>query len=117
VAAVRKFDPAIRAQEYRLPSEKRLSGDPLQRVWNQYTDASGKFSAGTWSSEVGKWRITYTEEEYCRILQGISLITDDSGHSVTVSAGDELVIPRGFEGTWEVIEPTHKVYVIYEAGV
>jgi uncharacterized cupin superfamily protein len=33
-----------------------------------------------------------------------------------VVAGDEFVIPRGFEGVWEVIERTRKVYVIYEGA-
>jgi uncharacterized protein len=27
-----------------------------------------------------------------------------------------MVIPRGFRGTWEVLEPTRKTFVIYEAG-
>jgi len=26
------------------------------------------------------------------------------------------VIPRGFEGVWEVLERTRKVYVIYEGA-
>ena len=36
--------------------------------------------------------------------------------AVTVSAGESFVVPRGFVGTWEVVEPTKKTYVIYEAG-
>lgn len=36
------------------------------------------------------------------------------GHSVTVRPGDRFVMPRGFTGTWEVIEPTRKLYVMYE---
>jgi hypothetical protein len=72
--------------------------------------------AGVWSSEVGKWRISYTEEEYCQILQGKSIIADTAGNATTVSAGDSVVVPRGFVGTWEVVEPTRKIYVIYEPG-
>jgi uncharacterized protein len=114
---VRKFDPArVTMQEYYLPGEKLLHGNPKQRVWNHYTDLSEKFSAGEWYSEIGKWKISYTEEEYCQILEGVSVITDDDGQSVTVAAGDNLVVPRGFVGTWEVVEPTRKIYVIYEAG-
>ena len=36
--------------------------------------------------------------------------------AVTVSAGESFVIPRGFVGTWEVVQPTKKIYVVYEAG-
>jgi uncharacterized cupin superfamily protein len=116
VPRVVKFDasqPAV--QEYFLAPEKLLSGNPRQRVWNHYSDAAQKFSAGVWSSEVGKWKISYTEEEYCQILEGRSVITDSDGNATALSVGDHVVVPRGFVGTWEVVEPTRKVYVIYEA--
>jgi uncharacterized cupin superfamily protein len=93
-----------------------LSGNPLQRVWSQYTDASQRFSVGIWECEPGAWRIHYTEEEYCRVMMGRSRLTNADGVVREVTAGDEFVIPRGFEGVWEVIERTRKVYVIYEAG-
>ena len=103
-------------EDYRVPAQKLISGNPKQTVWNAYAGAGGRFLAGIWQSEVGKWRIHYTEEEYCHVLQGVSVITDAQGEAVTVSAGDRFVIPRGFVGTWEVVEPTRKIYVIYEAG-
>ncbi len=78
-----------------------------------YTDPSGQFMAGIWHSERGRWNILYTEEEYCRMLEGVSVITDHAGLPITVRAGDEFVIPAGFRGTWEVLEPTRKRFVIY----
>jgi uncharacterized cupin superfamily protein len=115
--AIRTFEASeVTAQEHFLPAEKLISGNPRQQIWNHYSDASEKFFAGLWQSEVGKWRISYTEEEYCQILEGTSIITDDQGRAVSVSAGDSLVVPRGFVGTWEVVKPTKKIYVIYEAG-
>ncbi len=108
--------PDTPGEDYFLPTEKLIDGNPRQTVWQQYTDPSGKFFAGAWQSEVGKWRISYTEEEYCQILHGVSVITDAVGNGVTVKAGDRFVIPRGFVGSWEVIEPTKKLYVIYEPG-
>jgi uncharacterized cupin superfamily protein len=102
--------------EYLPTPEKILSGNPLQRVWSQYTDASQRFSVGIWECEPGAWRIHYTEEEYCRVMMGRSRLTNADGVVREVTAGDEFVIPRGFEGVWEVIERTRKVYVIYEAG-
>jgi uncharacterized cupin superfamily protein len=114
--SVQKFDSSsVVPEEYFLPSEKLLDGNPKQMVWEHYTDATGKFFAGVWQSEIGKWKIAYTEEEYCQLLEGISIITDITGNSVTVSAGESFVIPRGFTGTWEVVEQTKKIYVIYEA--
>lgn len=102
--------------EYFLAPEKRLAGNPKQQVWLQYTDPSGRFFAGVWASGPGKWKVAYTEEEYCEILAGESVITDDTGDAATVRAGDRFVVPRGFTGTWEVVAATRKVFVIFEPG-
>jgi uncharacterized cupin superfamily protein len=109
-------EPSVAPEQYRVASEKLIAGNPLQTVWMQYADPTGKFFAGVWHSETGKWKIAYTEEEYCRILDGTSIITDAAGTAVTVTAGDAFVIPRGFAGTWEVVSPTRKTFVVYEAG-
>jgi uncharacterized cupin superfamily protein len=114
---VHKFDAAPGpGEEYLLPAEKLIAGNPRQTVWMDYTDPTAKFCTGVWRSEAGKWRIAYTEEEYCRILEGRSVIADTAGRAVTVTAGDSFVIPRGFVGTWEVVEPTRKRFVIYDRG-
>jgi uncharacterized cupin superfamily protein len=113
---VRKFDATVAFEEYLLDGDKLLAGNPKQSICKQYADATGRFFAGIWRSEVGKWRIAYTEEEYCQILEGKSVITDAAGNAVTVAAGDSLIVPRGFVGSWEVVEPTSKIYVVYEAG-
>ena len=112
-----KFDTCdAPAEEYFLPADKLISGNPKQTVWQHYTDPTKKFLTGIWQSDVGKWRIAYSEEEYCQILEGTSIITDQDGNAVTVSGGENFVIPRGFVGSWEVIERTKKIYVMYEAG-
>ena len=103
-------------ETYSPPPDRLVAGHPVQRLWSQYTDASGKFFAGVWESEPGCWKVRYTEEEYCRILAGRSRLAASDGSVTEVGPGDEFIIPRGFEGTWEVIERTRKVYVIYEAG-
>jgi len=102
--------------EYLPAAEKIVSGNPRQRVWSHYTDASQKFSVGVWECEPGAWRVRYTEEEYCRIVTGRSLLTSADGVVREVVAGDEFVILRGFEGVWEVVERTRKIYVIHEAA-
>lgn len=107
--------PSAQPQEYHLGKEKLISGNPRQTVWLEYEDPSGQFFVGVWSSEVGEWRIRYTEHEYCRILEGRSVITDEHGLAVTVATGSEFTIPAGFSGTWRVEEPTRKRFIIYEA--
>jgi uncharacterized cupin superfamily protein len=90
---VLRLDSATVASEtYFLPAEKLLAGNPQQTLW-----------------------MHYTKEEYCHMLQGNSIITDAQGVATTVTAGQSFVMPRGFVGTWEVVEATTKRFVIYEA--
>lgn len=107
-------DREAELEEYYLDSEKLISGNPRQSVWNHYTDPTGKYFSGFWQSEVGKWRISYTEEETCYLLEGVSIVSDEDGNATTLRAGDSFVIPKGFVGTWEVVEPSRKLYAIYE---
>lgn len=89
---------------------KVLSGDPVHTTWN-LEDRDGLF-AGLWQSTPGKWRVSYSEWEYFRILSGFSILTGSDGTITELRAGDSLIIRPGFSGTWEVVETTLKDYVI-----
>jgi len=99
---------------YRPAAEKILSGEPDQAVFNHYSSPCDQFSAGVWEGAVGQWTVSYSEHEYCEIVQGVSVIRDEAGNARTVRAGDRFVIPAGFKGTWEVLEACRKVYVVFE---
>ncbi|MCE8553355.1 cupin domain-containing protein [Ruegeria pomeroyi] len=90
--------------------EKVLSGDPVFTTWN-LEERDGLY-CGIWRATPGKWRISYDEWEYCRILSGHSILTDAEGTEITLRAGDSFILRPGFSGTWEVIETTTKDYVI-----
>jgi len=92
-------------------SDRLISGDPKFRTWNAEEEAGGLY-AGIWESTPGKWRIAYDEWEFCHILSGVSVITEDGGVAHTVKAGDSFVLRPGFNGTWEVLQTTRKEYVI-----
>ena len=94
--------------------ERCVKGQPEQRTWHHFTSADEKFFAGYWEADPGCWRIRYTENEFCQIVSGVSILRDTDGHERRVSSGDNFVIPAGFEGEWEVVETTRKIYVIYE---
>jgi uncharacterized cupin superfamily protein len=93
--------------------ERLVSGSPVHRTWS-VEEAEGGLYAGIWESTPGKWRVEYDEWEFCRILSGISIITEEGGEAHTVKAGDSFVLRPGFKGTWEVVETTRKEYVIRE---
>jgi hypothetical protein len=92
-----------------------LAGDPKTRTLNYFTDASERFFAGVWESSPGKWRVSYTENEFVALLSGRVVLTADGGAAETFVAGDAFIIPAGFAGTWETVEPVRKLYAIYQA--
>ena len=108
----RQHEPEF--DESLTPPEKCLKGQPLQRSWHHFTSADEAFFSGYWEAEPGCWKIKYTENEFCRILSGKSVLRNTAGREQAVQAGDDFVIPAGFEGEWEVLETTRKIYVIYQ---
>jgi uncharacterized cupin superfamily protein len=78
------------AERYRPAAEKILKGEPDQTVYNHYSSPCGQFAAG------------------------VSVLRDEQGQAKTLRAGDRFVIPAGFKGTWEVLEPCRKIYVMFE---
>ena len=84
------------------------------REW--YADPTGCFKSGFWASAPGRAEIRYDKDELCVILEGVVRLTDGAGDSQTYRAGDTFVIPRGFTGIWETIEPTRKFYAIHRNG-
>ncbi len=65
--------------EWRPPQEGIVSGDPAQRAWDLYASADGRFHAGIWECAVGKWRVVFTESEFCQILAGEIVVSGADG--------------------------------------
>jgi uncharacterized cupin superfamily protein len=99
---------------YPTPEEKRIKGAPIQKTQNFYSSNDNQFFVGLWEAGIGSWKINYTEHEYMHILEGKSIIRDVAGNELFLTAGMQLAMPAGFQGEWEVVEHTKKVYVIYE---
>ena len=99
-----------------VPGKPRrpISGDAAFRTVTAFEGNAGKAEAGVWESTPGKWRVRYSENEFCHITRGRIRIQHESGRSWSFGVGASFVIPAGFSGVWEVLEPTSKLYVIYE---
>ena len=109
------FRLPLAAEASRPAADRLLAGNPEQTIANYYGDASQQFFAGTWSSSVGKWRIRYTESEFCCLTKGRVVLENLSGRRWEFTSGMGFVVPAGFEGTWEVLENCTKFYAIFEA--
>ncbi|MGK0499083.1 MAG: putative cupin superfamily protein [Oceanicoccus sp.] len=99
---------------YHADEHKRVKGNPLQTTDNYFSDGSNQFHTGIWQAEPGCWKVSYSEFEYFDILEGVSILRDSNGQEQRLEAGSRCVVPAGFEGEWEVLEHTKKVYVIFE---
>jgi len=97
-------------------ADRLLAGHPIQRIWNFFSDTSGQFHAGRWSSTTGRWRVRYTENELCVLTAGRVALQGAAGERFEFAAGDAFIVPAGFEGTWEVLEECSKIYAIFQPG-
>jgi uncharacterized cupin superfamily protein len=113
--AIIDLSTATAVEEVSGVAEDRLiAGSPVHSVRNLFADSTGQFFVGIWSSTPGLWRIRYTESELCHLLEGAVRLTDSQGTSWSFSAGASFIIPAGFTGTWEVVEPARKLYALFE---
>lgn len=105
------------ASEIDYPRPERLiKGNPKRTTWLHYENPTGEVFAGVWSCEVGAWRIEMgeREDEYFFVTAGACVLTGDNGRAVACKAGESLVIPAGFKGTFEVTEPLTKHFMIVD---
>ncbi|MGR2682761.1 cupin domain-containing protein [Chromobacterium haemolyticum] len=101
-------------QSFAAPEAVRIVGECRQSVVNHYSDPSGRFHCGMWSGGLGHWKVRYKEDEFCSLLKGRVRIYDEAGQSVELMPGEHFVIPAGFVGTWQVLEPACKTYAVFE---
>lgn len=117
--AIVRFDQPEQGGVIDHPKPERLQqGNPRRETWTLYASADGQTSAGIWACEVGRWRIVFPahKEEYFFVLSGHVRLHDAAGDWVDVRAGEGAMIPAGFEGAFEVIEPVRKHFVVVDRG-
>ena len=68
---------------------------------------------GVWECTPGGWAIeNRPDTETVRILAGRARLTDADGSSVELTAGDGLVLPKGWSGRWDILETVRKHYIV-----
>ena len=88
-----------------------LSADQLEAVCELWSEPDAE--VGTWECTVGKFpSVKNGRHEISFVLSGRAEIKCDSnGQTVTVVAGDLLILPDGWSGQWDVRETLRKIYV------
>ena len=82
-----------------------------------FLSSDRQFDAGMYRSGKVKAEITkaYGVNEYMHFLEGGVTLTSSDGTVTEVKAGDSVIIPAEWTGTWDT-EGYTKIYVIYSPG-
>jgi uncharacterized cupin superfamily protein len=115
-AAISFRDPAPNATIDHPRPDRLISGNPCRQTWLRHEDPKLGFYCGEWACEVGAWRIEYgaRESELFTVVSGQIRICDNEGNARDYGPGDTCVIPCGFAGSFEVLEPCRKIFAIID---
>jgi uncharacterized cupin superfamily protein len=84
----------------------QTAGQPLHEATAENVDV------GVWSCTEGGWSITdRPDTEVIVLVLGRARISNADGTAVELVAGDVVVLPRGWSGRWDILEPVRKVFV------
>ncbi|MBB5042395.1 cupin domain-containing protein [Shinella fusca] len=97
-----------------VPPEAVLSGSPSETGAMHYEAGKGKFLVGTWECTPYAETLAYPESsEFCVVISGRVALTNPNGSIEEFGAGDCYIVPKGFEGRFEVLETLRKIYVLF----
>lgn len=65
-----------------------------------------------WQATSGTYHATYSDYEFVHMISGRIVITPDGGAPVEVGPGDAFAVEADFKGTWKIIEPVTKHFVV-----
>ncbi|WP_330647190.1 cupin domain-containing protein [Thioclava sp. FTW29] len=110
--------PAFPPREATAAPERLIEGQPQYKTWE--LDAAlaeaakwGKIRTGIWEATPGKTVSMKGDTfEFCHILSGRCLISEEGGASHEFAAGDSFILKPGFVGTWQTLETLRKIFVI-----
>lgn len=98
-----------------LPSAQPESGDIKVRTYIAFTSDDEKILSGSWESDLGTARWEFIDRgEFIQVIAGRMVVQRDGEEPVELTAGSTAVFPIGWTGTWTVLEPLRKVFVVYK---
>lgn len=117
--------PGVRAVHLAHPVDGELGGfrvrtDALtpglmEAERADHVDRENGIEVGVWEGTAGQFparRDGYSE--ICQILSGRAILHSNGGERTELAAGDTIIMPTGWTGTWELLEPTRKLYIIVD---
>lgn len=94
------------------PRVGATAGEPMTATLALHGADGREPRVGAWESTPGTWEIEgLGHDETFVVIHGRARLTDAGGEPVEVTAGDVVLLPRGWHGTWEICETLRKIYV------
>ena len=120
IKEIMRFDRnATPTEQAKYPNDMVVKGDGV--FDGSYTDlieyrsTDRKFTVALWESGPGILKTDgYPHDEYCLVLEGHLIITNQSGRREEFGPGDTFVIPKGWVGTWNMTTRLKKQKVAFE---
>jgi uncharacterized cupin superfamily protein len=82
-------------------------------VWKYASLVSGPIESGVWSGTPASWEEDdYPVNEVMVMLSGRLRVTDTDGSLHDLREGDIFYLPKGWSGSWEIVEDMEKIYFI-----
>jgi len=98
-----------------IDADTVVDGTADERGHLFFTNTTGNVNAGVWECAPCTERVRdYPFDQCCFVLEGSLTITDENGHSETFGAGDAFIIPRGFNGDWQMTEQYKNFFITVE---
>ena len=89
-----------------------LTPGQTEAATSLWTSPDGTLDIGIWECTPGRFTADRSEAaEFCYFLEGKIVMTQLDGTRRTLRAGDAIMLPLGWKGTWEILEHTRKIYV------
>jgi uncharacterized cupin superfamily protein len=93
------------------PKEAVLEGSPKHRGHVFFAD---EIVVEVWEAGPARFAIAdpFPYDEYVQVLSGKLILTDAKGQRSEYVEGDQLVVPKGFTGTWHMFGNYRELVVI-----
>ena len=87
---------------------------PLMKDEKQ--DTGVYYECGSWYCDVGGWPCPYprTNTEIFFVWDGHGCVTDGDSRQHYFGPGDTVILPKGWQGRWDVLEPVHNLLFVVQ---
>ena len=93
--------------------DEGITADDANADFRTHNFHTGNIMVSVYEAGPGKVRIDGSVyDEFITILEGRLILTPDSGGEYEYKAGESLIVPKGYQGGWEMPERYRELIVV-----